>query len=91
MCYDSLLIFSRISCDFSQKVFSTHHSLRLFDLCFKFPLHRLLGIETKRRVDFRRCSLVKEGRQSYSVALHDVLAMKISNMPKKLVGKRIAL
>ena len=38
-------------------------------------------------VDFRRCSLVKEGSQNYSVTLHGVLAMETFIMLKEPAGK----
>ena len=41
-------------------------------------------------MDFKRCSLVKGGRQSYFVALSDMVAMSSYLESKELGGKRIA-
>lgn len=50
----------------------------------------LAGVEVMRRLVLRRCSLIKEGRQSYYVVLHGVRAMTSYHKPKELVGKQVA-
>ena len=91
MCYDLLFILSWTSCDYFPKRFSqTHHLLSLFDLCFKFFLPRLPGIEAKQWMDLKHCSLVKEGRQSYSIALCGMTTMSSYLASKEPVGNRMA-
>ena len=90
MCYDLLFLLLWIPYEFPKSLSQTHHLVSPFDLCFKFFLPRLSSVEAKRRMNLIHCSLVKERRQSYFVALYDTIVMSSYLTSKEPVGKRIA-
>ena len=72
---------------FLKRFSQTLHLPSPFDLYFNFPFSRLLGVEATRMMDFRRCSLVKERRQSYSITLCDMTAVSSYLAFKESVSK----
>ena len=87
-----------ICCDLTLLiVFSMRLSQKIFlklvthkvDLAYilSVPHLRLSGVEVMQRLVLRRSSLVKEGRQSYSIVLYDVLVMTSHHTFKESIGK----
>lgn len=82
-----------IICEFyviSHKGFlKTHRLLSPFDLRFKCFSFQGSCVEAMRRLVQRHYSLVNEGRQSYSLVVHGVLAMASHITLKESVRKQI--
>ena len=83
---DSVVFFSK-KLRFSQ----TRHSLNLLTYILSFFLLRFSGVEAKQRMNLKRCNLIKEGRQSYPVALCNMKAVSLYLVFKELIVKRYSL